>query len=162
MVIEPIRSGNWEKFKEVRLRALQDAPMAFGSTYAREVAMTDAEWAARVERWNGVRGVGFLAMNGAAGCGMAGALVEGETEAQLVSMWTAPECRRAGVGRMLVDAVTEWAAKKGLQRVTLKVTSKNDGAMVFYERMGFVRTGRVTPWPNGVEQAEFEMEKLVG
>jgi len=65
IVIEPITPLNVAVFKDVRLRALQEAPYAFGSTYAREVQFDRAEWLKRVERWNGERGVGFLAMDGA-------------------------------------------------------------------------------------------------
>ena len=89
--IERITPLNIGVFKDVRLRALQEAPYAFGSTYAREVQFDDAEWARRVERWNGERGVGFVAMHGAAACGIAGSLLDDKdpTHAQLVSMWTA-------------------------------------------------------------------------
>src|SRR2546429_5243347 len=46
-------------FKAVRFRALQDAPHAFGSTYAEEAQLTDSDWIKRVERWNGESGAGF-------------------------------------------------------------------------------------------------------
>ena len=97
IVIEPITPHNLAVFKYVRLRALQEAPYAFGSTYAREVQFDRAEWARRVERWNGERGVGFLAMDGAIACGIAGSLLDENdpTRAQLVSMWTAPTHRRS-------------------------------------------------------------------
>jgi hypothetical protein len=35
----------WPTYRAVRLRALGDSPDAFGSTLAREEALTDAEWA---------------------------------------------------------------------------------------------------------------------
>jgi len=70
-----------------------------------------AEWARRVERWNGERGVGFLAMDGATAFGIAGSLLDenNPSRAQLVSMWTAPTHRRPRIGRLLVDAVLDWA-----------------------------------------------------
>jgi hypothetical protein len=90
--IEQVGSLNLQSFIDVRLRALQESPWAFGSTYVRESAFTDADWQTRLERWNGVRGVGYLAVDGGVACGMAGALLDekDETHAQLVSMWTAP------------------------------------------------------------------------
>ena len=63
VAIEPITPLNTFPFKTVRLRALQDAPHAFGSTYAKEFQLTDAEWIKRVERWNCESGAGFLAMD---------------------------------------------------------------------------------------------------
>ena len=62
IVIEPITLLNTFLFKAVRLRALQDAPHAFGSTYAKEFQLTDSDWIKRVERWNGESGAGFLAI----------------------------------------------------------------------------------------------------
>jgi ribosomal protein S18 acetylase RimI-like enzyme len=79
----------------------------------------------------------------------------------LVSMWVAPTCRRCGVGRMLVEEVVGWAKGRGAERVCLMVTSCNEGAMRFYEGLGFVRTGRVEPYPNDVRWVEWEMVRGV-
>ncbi len=78
VTLEPITAGNVALFREVRLRALQDAPLAFGSTYARESQFSDGEWLRRVTRWNGESGIGYLAMEGGHGCGIAGVLLEEE------------------------------------------------------------------------------------
>ena len=61
-MIERITAANVLLFKDVRLRALRDAPHAFGSTYAKEAQFTEAEWIRRAERWNGESGIGFVAM----------------------------------------------------------------------------------------------------
>ncbi len=61
--------------------------------------------------------------------------------AHVVSMWVAPDVRREGVGRRLIDAVVEWAQSRKMREVKLMVTSVNHGAIAFYERMGFGMTG---------------------
>ena len=61
--IQRITPQNVQVFKAVRLRALQDSPFAFGSTYARESQFADDEWLRRAETWNGVKGAGFLAID---------------------------------------------------------------------------------------------------
>jgi ribosomal protein S18 acetylase RimI-like enzyme len=159
ITIEPITHENKELFKAVRLSALQESPSAFGSTYARESEFSESEWMARLERWSGVKGVGFLAMDGQGPCGIAGALLDLEetSRAQLVSMWTAPAHRRRGVGRLLVNAVLDWARGKKVQTLLLMVTSKNDSATRFYERLGFAMTGRTEPYPNDPGVLEYEM-----
>lgn len=48
--IEPFTAVNTFLFDAVRFRALQDAPHAFGSTYAKEAQLADADWIKRVER----------------------------------------------------------------------------------------------------------------
>ncbi len=161
--IEQITRENIALFKAVRLEALRESPLAFGSTYAREVAFSDADWLARLERWNGERGVGFLAVDGSVGCGIAGALMEeGDgTKATLVSMWTAPAYRKSGVGKMLVRAVLEWSETRGVKTVELLVTGVNQGAMRFYERLGFVKTGRTQAYPIDPTITEFEMARSV-
>ena len=162
--IEQVTLQNLAVFIQVRLRALQESPWAFGSTYARESAFTDAEWQARLERWNGVRGVGYLATADGVACGMAGALLNEEdpSRAWLVSMWTAPPYRRKGVGRRLVEEILGWAAQHGVQVMQLMVTSKNDSASRFYEELGFVRTGREEPYPNDPAMVEYEMARKLG
>lgn len=163
MTIEPITMKNVVLFKSVRLRALQEAPYAFGSTYAKEAEFDDAEWVRRAERWNGERGIGFLAMDGSDGCGIAGAFLDSNdaTQAQLVSMWTAPTYRQQGVGRMLVNEVLAWARLRSARTLLLMVTSNNEAAMRFYEKLGFTRTGRSEPYPNDPDVIEYEMSRAV-
>ncbi len=163
ITISRITALNASAFKAIRLRALRDAPYAFGSTYTRESEFSEAEWLARVERWNGEKGVGFLAMEGEVACGIAGSFLDENdvTRAVLVSMWTAPAYRRHGVGRLLVNAVLDWASSRGARILLLMVTSPNEAAMRFYERLGFARTGRTEPYPNDPAFIEYEMFRLI-
>jgi ribosomal protein S18 acetylase RimI-like enzyme len=78
------------------------------------------------------------------------------------SMWVAPAQRRLGVGRELIEAVSERARGRSLRTLTLMVTSNNEAAIRFYERLGFARTGRVKPYPNDPGLVEFEMGKELG
>ncbi len=163
MTIQPITMENAVVFREVRLRALLESPGAFSSTYARESQFSDADWAQRIERWNGERGIGFLATDGDAACGIAGSLVDewDGSRAQLVSMWTAPTHRGGGVGRLLVEEVVGWASRRGVGILSLMVTSYNAGAIAFYERLGFARTGKTFPYPNDPAVVEYEMARKV-
>jgi GNAT superfamily N-acetyltransferase len=163
VAIRRITQLNASAFQSVRLRALKDAPYAFGSTYKRESEFSDAEWLARVERWNGKKGVGFLAMEDEVACGIAGSLLDENdaSRAVLVSMWTAPTHRRHGVGRLLVNAVLDWANSRGVRTLFLMVTSPNETAMRFYERLGFARTGRTEPHPNDPAIIEYEMSRSI-
>jgi GNAT superfamily N-acetyltransferase len=161
ILLEPITAQNVQLFREVRLRALRDAPPAFGSTYARESQFSDEEWLQRVARWNGESGIGYLAMEGGSGCGIAGVLLEDEDGicARLVSMWVAPTHRKSGTGRRLVNEITGWARQHGANVLRFTVTSNNEPAMLFYERLGFSRTGRTEPYPNDPALLEYEMSK---
>lgn len=161
VALEQVRAQNVEVFKRVRLRALKEAPGAFGSTYAREIQFSDEEWLARAARWDGESGVGILAMEGGEPFGIAGAFLDEEnlTQALLVSMWTDPAHRQQGLGRLLVDAVVEWARLRGARTMRLTVVSNNESAIRFYERLGFAMTGRSEPYPNDAALIEYEMAK---
>jgi ribosomal protein S18 acetylase RimI-like enzyme len=161
--IERITAAKVTLFKDVRLRALQDAPYAFSSTYAKEAQFTEAEWIRRAERWNGESGIGFVAMDEDRACGIAGSFLDekDETRAQLISMWTAATHRQRGIGRLLVNHILEWARDRKTHVLQLMVTSNNEAAIRFYERLGFTRTGRTEPYPNDPTVREYEMARAV-
>lgn len=161
--IETVTPKNIIVFKEARLRALQDSPTAFGATYERESQLTDAEWMERARQSDGVKRVMYMALEDGVVCGIAGAMrdEDDESRAALISMWTAPTQRKKGVGRMLVGEVISWARSRGLQVLTLMVTSVNPTATKFYERLGFVRTGRTEPYPNDAAVIEYEMAREI-
>ena len=164
VVLEMVRPATAMVFKEVRLRALLDTPSAFGSTYARESQFTDDDWVKRVAQWTGEASTAYLAMDAGAACGIAAGYVDPDdaTCAELVSMWVAPTHRRAGVGRALVEAVRAWAGTRGVGTLLLLVTSTNETAIAFYERLGFTMTGRTKPYPNDPSVIEYEMSKPTG
>jgi ribosomal protein S18 acetylase RimI-like enzyme len=163
IALEPITLQNALIFKAVRLRALQDTPYAFGSTFAQESQLTDADWIKRAVNMNGERGAGFLAMDGETACGIAGSFLDQKdaARAQLVSMWTAPTHRQRGIGRLLVNEILDWVHLRGVRTLQLMVTSNNEPAILFYERMGFTRTGRTEPYPNDPAVIEYEMSRPI-
>jgi GNAT superfamily N-acetyltransferase len=149
--ISRITPDDGPELQAVRLAALADAPFAFGSTLAEEAERTDAEWSDRA-RWGaaGVERITLLARQEQRVVGIAGGYREeiGATEVDLVSMWTAPDVRRSGLGRRLVGAVIDWAADTGASAVRLWVTRGNAPAQRLYESMGFVETGEYQPLPS--------------
>jgi ribosomal protein S18 acetylase RimI-like enzyme len=151
-------------FKAIRLRALQDSPSAFGSTYAKESQLSDAEWLNRAINWNGESRTMFLALDGNEACGIAGSYTDPNdaTRAQLISMWTAPTHRQRGIGRLLINEILAWARQRNVRTLQLMVTSSNETAIRFYDGLGFTRTGHTEPYPNDPALIEYEMSRLVG
>jgi ribosomal protein S18 acetylase RimI-like enzyme len=143
--------------------ALEDSPGAFDSTYAKESQLADSEWMQRVERWNGQTGTGFLAMDAGTACGIAGSFLDqnDRTRANLISMWTAPTHRKRGIGRLLVNEVLNWAQGRNARALQLMVTSNNEPAIRFYQRLGFTQTGRTEPYPNDPAVVEYEMSRPI-
>lgn len=49
--------------------------------------------------------------------------------------------RRSGVGKALFTALMQWARQRDAVRMELEVRERNNSAIYFYERLGFVRNG---------------------
>lgn len=107
--------------------------------------------------------MGFLALDQGTACGIAGSFLDQNdpANAHLISMWTAPTHRRQGVGRLLVNAVLNWARGRNARILQLMVTSNNEPAIRFYQRLGFTRTGRTEPYPNDPAVIEYEMSRPI-
>jgi GNAT superfamily N-acetyltransferase len=159
VLIRRLAAPDWAAFREVRLRALRDAPDAFGSTAAGAERLSDAEWRRRLND----RAV-FLAEVGSDGVGLAAGIRADQPEdAELISMWVTPAWRDRGVGHRLVDAVLGWAAGEGFTGVRLWVAQGNALAERLYARHGFARTGAVQPMTAGAPEClEFEMLRRFG
>lgn len=52
-------------------------------------------------------------------------------------MYTEPDMRGRGVNKLIIDALVEWARKKGLDEVRLQVYDDNTPAVAAYEKVGF-------------------------
>jgi ribosomal protein S18 acetylase RimI-like enzyme len=163
ITLELITAQNAMAFREVRLRALHDAPTAFSSTYADESRLTDTDWVQRAEQWTGERSVGYLAMDAGSACGIAAGVLDqaNPTRASLMSMWIAPTHRRRGIGGRLVDAVITWARARQARTIGLIVTSNNIVAIRFYESLGFMLTRTVKPYKNDPALNDLEMVRLL-
>jgi len=161
--IELITQQNAMGFKDVRLRALKEVPTAFSSTYAEEFQLTDAEWVKRAARWTDETSIGYLAVDAGSPCGIAAGFLDKNdaTRAHLVSMWVAPTHRRLGIGRTLVDAIIAWALAQRVCTLQLIVTSNNDPAIRFYQRLGFALTGRTEPYRNDPALDDLEMIRSI-
>ena len=48
-----------------------------------------------------------------------------------------------GTGRMLIDALIEWAQREGKHVMVAGIDSSNTGSIRFHERLGFIEVGRL-------------------
>jgi len=140
--VRRVRADEWETLRETRLRALADAPDAFGTTHAEALARPEQWW----RDWAEASAFGptqamFLAWDDDHAVGIVGAFREA-SHYLVISMWTEPEQRGRGIGRALLDAAVAYA---GAGEVRLGVTDGNDGARRLYEHSGFVATGFSEP-----------------
>lgn len=142
--VRRVAPDDWEVVRDLRLRALRDAPTAFVSTYEGEQGRPEAAWRERLDQPTGVTVVASL---NAEPVGLAAGFIEDEGHVELVSMWVTPAARGHGLGGALVVEVVRWATEQDVNEVRLWVTRGNDMAERLYSRHGFVRTGEVQSLP---------------
>ncbi|MGD0273244.1 MAG: GNAT family N-acetyltransferase [Gaiellaceae bacterium] len=146
MEIRRLREGDGARLRDVRLRALQDAPYAFSSWFGREADRDPEFWESRVApSGQGESGVVFAAVEDERCLGMAGVYFAGEDSeaATLWGMWVVPSARRRGLAQELLEAVAAWARDSGARRLQLAVTDCESSrpAAALYRERGFVETG---------------------
>jgi ribosomal protein S18 acetylase RimI-like enzyme len=165
VIVRRIEEGEGELLRSLRLAALSDAPSAFGSGYEAEAVRTSEEWEKRAAALatSTTRSTWFAVDEGGEVLGLIGGY-RPEPESgtvELVSMWTAPQARRLGLARQLVDVVVGWAREVGATRVSLWVTRGSEPAQRLYESMGFVETGDFQPLPSDPCKDELRMTRSV-
>jgi dihydropteroate synthase len=155
VIVRPARPEDWRELRDVRLRALADAPDAFGEVLGDAQRFDDAAWESRTSRRPGV--LVLVAERERSPIGMMVVVVKPDDgrRANVYAMWVAPEARGSGVGRKLVDAGLAWARRQGALDVELHVSERHPDAKRLYMRCGFAPTGELSPIRPGSElQAE--------
>lgn len=146
--VRTFQAHEWRTYRDLRLRALADAPDSFARTLAEEQGRSDAEWSSLLASNVGSASqISAVAELGARAVGLAYGRLETASPgvAHLYSMWVEPAARRSGVGRALVEAVVSWARSRSARQLVLQVTEGNAPAVRLYERSGFVRTQELSP-----------------
>ena len=86
--------------------------------------------------------------------GTVGAAIHGD-QGHLRGMAVLPQLRSSGVAAQLLSAIEEWLRMQGCTRVSLNTTRPLQAAMRFYEKNGYVRSGRITDF-FGMDLIEYE------
>ncbi len=145
LAIRQPRPDEWRTWRDLRLRALADAPDAFGETLAEARARDDEGWRALAAPRPDV--AQLLAERGGVPAGMAVAVIDPDdpVRANLYAMWVAPEARGGGAGRALVEAALRWTRSRAALELSLRVTERNEAARALYAGCGFRETGERAP-----------------
>lgn len=151
MEIRTIRPDEWPALREIRLRALQDAPDAFGATFDDEATSSDEAWQHRADRPDGTMIVAVDDTGRFVGMGSGGP-ADGHPEfGAIYGMWVEPAARGQGIGEGIIRAIAEWARRAGYDAIGLGVTIGNGPATALYERLGFRDTGLRYPLRAGTD-----------
>ncbi len=137
--VDRLDVAQWPRLKEIRLRALRDAPDAFGGSLEDEAARDEDAWVEFLSL-----GAWWVAVDDGRDVGV----VAGGSRREVpwvFSMWVEPSHRGTGVAGALLDEVVAWATVGGGEVLGLDVTQHAARARRFYLRYGFVPTGLTEP-----------------
>jgi GNAT superfamily N-acetyltransferase len=164
ILIREVVPGDWPQFKRIRLRMLEEIPLAFGETLASARHRDDAGWAARVRGYSGGSGIRLAAIDEATGewVGTMGGFLSPEDgmRPMLVGVYVVPDLRGndAGVTDALIARIEDWARGYGTE-LLLHVHADNVRARAAYRKRGYVEDGVTIPYILDSTQLEYEMAK---
>jgi ribosomal protein S18 acetylase RimI-like enzyme len=158
--VKRIQPHQGELLRELRLRALKDAPDAFLENYDSASRKAIKHWQASAQKHATNPQANFFGFLNGELAGMVGAYIADNAPdvVNLCAMWVAPEARYQGLGKALVDQVIDWAKQARVSRVRLWVNRENVSAAQFYRRCGFNDTGNTAIFPAKPDAVEQEME----
>ena len=161
MRICTVQRRDWREYREIRLAALKDTPSAFNSTWQEEASQAPPQWMERAQRSQDGETLTIVVAVDSAGSwvGLVGGYRPGDrgVDAELTSMWVAPDRRGSGISTELVRAVLAWAEAHGASTIGLWVNKASPAAISLYEKAGFRRTGEADTLPSDPTQQEIRM-----
>ena len=155
MRLHRVQPGDAARLRDVRLRALHEAPDAFATRFEEASARPPEYW----EDWARApveEQVTVVAVDGERWVGIVSGWVleDRPRRVWLARLWVDPDVRGEGIGLRLIEAIAEWGRERGRATVDLSVTANNTAAAALYARAGFVETGRRRPLPADPSRTE--------
>lgn len=147
---------------DIRLRALVDAPHAFGARVEDVRDHPDGVWEQRAaEGAFGCEQATFVAEAAGTLVGIAVGVATGD-QTSVYSVWTDPGWRGRGVGSTIMERLAGWARTCGSRGLRLWVAEANPGAERWYRNMGFVPTGATRLMRSNPDEREREFVRTLG
>ena len=154
MELRELRADEGLAYREIRLRALREAPDAFASTFEEESVQPESFWRELIAQTAEAMEAALIAVD--RGDGSLG----GTTFVRLSSdpphdgyvggMWLDQDLRGQGWGDALLEAGERFAQRLGSRNLELWVSASNPSALRFYERNGYRLTRIEEPQPSGI------------
>jgi len=143
MQVIQITQDRWQEYRELRLKALMDNPLAFDSSPKEEGQLSDEEWKEKLHEPNDFKV--FVEDNGRLVAKME---VEWNMRekvrhiAEVYGVYIDPTYRGQGLGKMLMDEIERLAKDHGIEKLWLDVVVTQEPAKKLYRKLGFREIGR--------------------
>ncbi|WP_458415456.1 GNAT family N-acetyltransferase [Schinkia sp. CFF1] len=85
----------------------------------------------------------------------------GDESLEIERIYVRSKFQKQGIGKYLLNKALEIAIEGNKKKIWLGVWDKNENAIVFYKKMGFVQTGAHSFYMGDEEQLDFIMTKTL-
>jgi diamine N-acetyltransferase len=85
----------------------------------------------------------------------------GEDSLEIERIYVRAKCQKLGLGKYLINKAIEIAVEQGKNKIWLGVWEKNENAIAFYKKIGFVQAGTHSFHMGDEEQIDFIMIKTL-
>lgn len=141
MIVRRLTTDDGKRQWNLRLQALQDSPVGFGSTYEETLVWGYESYVKRLQNDDGSIWLGAFEHDDTL-IGMLGVIHEKGLKSQhkgyIISMYVMPEARGKGVGKALLnEAIAEARNDGGFDQLQLAVVTTNHSARQLYRSLGF-------------------------
>jgi GNAT superfamily N-acetyltransferase len=164
LTIRRTTADDWREVRALRLEMIRDTPKAYVETLETAQSHDEAEWRMRGARGTAEHGIAIAAIDASGRwvATMAGFVPDASTGPLLGGVYVAPDVRgrEVGLADAMLTTIEDWARTES-DRLTLHVHEENARARAFYERRGFVATGRTVPYPLAPDELEVEMSRAL-
>lgn len=154
MEIRELGSADGLAYRDVRLRALREAPTAFASTFEEESTQSDEFWQDLASGTAAAMEAAIFAVDRGDGALAGSAFVRVSAQpphdGYVGAMWIDQDLRGAGWADALLEAAERFSQRLGSQAIELWVSGSNPLALRFYERNGYRLTGVTEPQISGI------------
>ncbi len=157
-----VRAGEGPRLRAVRLRALQDAPAAFATSFETESRRPQRFWTRLARASDRAEQRLILVIDdGRQWTAMAAShwFDRPAGVAQLWGLWVQAPDRGSGVASRLVAEVASWVQVQGGAQLRLGVIERAAELEDFYRRLGFTRTGETKALPPPGQDTAFFMSR---
>jgi predicted GNAT family N-acyltransferase len=145
MEIVKLSVGNWQEYKDLRLRALREDSQAFGANYEINYKYPEEEWKRRLNNASkGETNWLLFAKENDKLVGMIGAFLEDKAidVATIISVYVPSEERGKGISNNLMKSILKELTRNSfLKKVKLTVNKNQISAVNLYKKFGFEEVG---------------------
>lgn len=137
--ITTLKVTDWQMYKELRLKALEESPLAFTSTLHEALNKVAEDWQNYLKGDNSIT---LFAKKGDQLAGMVAAVFNDKKRtshvAEIVGNYVAPNFRGKGIGSKLFEAILKAIdQREQITKIILSVASTQKPAISLYKKYGF-------------------------